>query len=233
MTQDAPNENEEELADTELCGDTWYRHGIMSPILEDIDFELDIPNLNPSSNISPEMFGTNMQTNTENNEEVDRAIRQINSKLEAIESTSEETTSVIDVVNNLHNRKNLESKRKLLEKHNLRIVQQLLASDTGALSPKEVQFRNRGIISESTVRDHLRNLTEEEFTKKLEPDVESIPNEMPRTFYAASLFTIELLQEMGLWENLGMLYQIYDSLERPDEIRRIEEWEERPTPDWM
>jgi hypothetical protein len=69
--------------------------------------------------------------------------------------------------------------------------------------------------------------------KKLEPDVETVPNVMPRTFYAASPLAIELLEEMGLWENLGMLYQIYESLERPEDVKRIEEWDGRPIPDWL
>lgn len=56
---------------------------------------------------------------------------------------------------------------------------------------------------------------------------------MPQTFYAATPFAIEQLQEMGLWENLGMVYQLYDSLERPDIIRAIEDWEERPIPGWI
>lgn len=165
--------------------------------------------------------------------EVTRAIQQINSEPKTTEVADGESQKAAEVVEELYDEERLEAKRELLEEHNLRIVQQLLASDTGALSPKEVAFRNEGIISESTVRDHLRELTEKEFVRKLEPDVESIPNTMPRTFYAASPLTIELLQEMGLWENLGMLYQIYDSLDRPEEIRQIEEWERRPIPDWI
>lgn len=149
----------------------------------------------------------------------------------AVEATTPE--EVAKLVTELHDGDRLSAMRDLLEPHHLRIVQQLLASDTGALGPREVAFRNEGLISESTVRDHLRTLAERGLIEKLEPDVETIPNEMPRTFYAASPLAIELLKEMGLWESLGLLYQIYDALERPEDVARIEEWEGRPEPDWV
>ncbi|SDR16813.1 hypothetical protein [Halopelagius longus] len=165
--------------------------------------------------------------------EVRRAIQRIDSEQDATTEVSRDPQDAAEQVAEIYDGNRLGAMRELLEEHKLRIVQQLLASETGALSPKEVAFRNEGLISESTVRDHLRTLTEKGFVEKLEPDVESIPNEMPRTFYAASKFAIELLQQMGLWENLGMLYQIYDSLDRPEDIQRIEEWDGRPTPNWL
>lgn len=168
-----------------------------------------------------------------NEAEAERAIQQINSASKTGEGSPSEPQKAAEAVEGLYNEERLEAMRELLQEHNLRIVQQLLASDTGALSPKEVAFRNKSIIAESTVRDHLRELAKKGFVEKLEPDVESIPNTMPQTFYAASPVAIKLLQEMGLWENLGMLYQIYNSLERPEEIQQIERWEGRPKPDWI
>lgn len=144
-----------------------------------------------------------------------------------------EGVAASEQVEELYDEDRLAAMRELLQEHYLRIVQQLLASDTGALSPKEVAFRNEGIIAESTVRDHLHSLHENGYIVKLEPDVDSIPNTMPRTFYAASEFTIDLLKELGLWENLGMLYQIYDAFQRPDDIKAIEDWDDRPVPDWI
>lgn len=167
--------------------------------------------------------------------EVVEAITRTNNTQESTEQTElvREPEDVAETIADLYDEDRLAAIRELLEEHNLRIVQQLLASETGALSPKEVAFRNRGVISESTVRDHLRTLTDHGFVEKLEPDVDTIPNEMPRTFYAASPLAIELLKQIGLWDNLGMLYQLYSSLERPADIQRIEEWEHRPTPEWI
>lgn len=165
--------------------------------------------------------------------EVSRAIEEINAESKSRDGATRDAQEVGASVSTLYEDADLEAKRKLLEEHNLRIVQQLLASDTGALSPTEVAFRNEGLISESTVRDHLRTLAVKDFVEKLEPAVETVPNTMPQTFYAATPSTIEHLHEMGLWENLGMLYQLYESLERPAHISAIEEWEERPTPDWI
>lgn len=122
--------------------------------------------------------------------------------------------------------------RTVLEPRTLRILQQLLASDTGALSPKEVAFRNPD-VTESTIRDHLRMLTEEGLAEKLEPDVESIPNAIPRTYYAVSEYGIELLKQVGIYDGVAILYQVYQQMDRPEKIRAIEGWEHRPVPDWV
>ena len=141
--------------------------------------------------------------------------------------------NVAETVAHVYDSDRLSKMRQLLEEHNLRIIQQLLSSDTGALSPREVAFRNEGLISDSTVRDHLRHLVEIGLAEKLEPNVELIPNRMPRTFYAASPLAIKLLKEMGLWNTLRVLYQIYSALDRPDDIEAIENWSDRPSPDWL
>lgn len=177
--------------------------------------------------------GESPETDTVYGPEVERAIRRIDAERDETTDDAASSEAAADVVADLYDGERLAAMRALLEEHHLRIVQQLLASETGALSPREVAFRNEGAISESTVRDHLRTLREKGFVEKLRPDVETVPNEMPRTFYAATPFAIELLQEMGLWENLGMLYQIYDALDRPADVARIEGWEDRPTPDWL
>ncbi|WP_435194152.1 winged helix-turn-helix domain-containing protein [Natronomonas sp. EA1] len=122
--------------------------------------------------------------------------------------------------------------RAVLEPRTLRILQQLLASETGALSPKEVAFRNND-ITESTVRDHLRSLTDRDLVEKLEPEVETVPNRIPRTYYAVSEYGIELLKQVGMYDGLAILYQVYQRMDRPEEIRIIEEWENRPRPDWL
>lgn len=167
--------------------------------------------------------------------EIRHAIARINATQpsEGLPERVQEPEAVAEMVDELHDGDRLTAMRELLDEQNLRIVQQLLASETGALSPKEVAFRNRGVISESTVRDHLRALEEKGFVEKLEPNVERIPNDIPRTFYAPSSMAIELLKQMGLWDNLGMLYQLYSALDRPQDIQRIKDWEHRPAPDWF
>lgn len=235
MSQEAPSKKEKEERETELQSE-----GAFASIVEEMDSSSqsnEVVSAMQTLSGQFEELTKSMEAVQKLNVAVDetetRAIQQINSESEATEDSGQKSQKTSEAVEELYDEERLEAKRELLEEHNLRIVQQLLASDTGALSPKEVAFRNENIISESTVRDHLRELTEKEFVSRLEPDVESIPNTMPRTFYAASPLTIELLQEMGLWENLGMLYQIYDSLDRPEEIQQIEEWEGRPSPDWI
>jgi len=236
MSQEAPSKKDEEETGTELQSE-----GALASVAEEVGSvsqSQELASVVQALSGQFEELTESMEAVRELNvgvdeTEVTRAIQQINSESETTEGPDKKSQKAAEAVNELYDGERLEAKRDLLEEHNLRIVQQLLASDTGALSPKEVAFRNEGIISESTVRDHLRELTDKGFVRKLEPDVERIPNTMPRTFYAASPLTIELLQEMGLCESLGMLYQIYASLNRPEEIQQIEEWEGKPTPDWI
>jgi hypothetical protein len=94
---------------------------------------------------------------TASDAKVDRAIQQIHSASEEPSSSSSGAPEIAEQVRKLYDEDRLAAMRDLLEKHHLRIVQQLLASDTGALSPMEVAFRNEGIVSESTVRDHFGN----------------------------------------------------------------------------
>lgn len=148
---------------------------------------------------------------------------------------SDETGAVDDVDPEAavgYDEERLADMRAVLEPRTLRILQQLLASETGALSPKEVAFRNPE-VTESTVRDHLRTLTEDGLAEKLEPDVDSVPNSIPRTYYAVSEYGIELLKQVGMYDGVAILYQVYQEMDRPEDIRAIEEWEHRPVPGWL
>jgi len=91
----------------------------------------------------------------------------------------------------------------------------------------------RRSITESTVRDHLRTLTEEGLTEKLEPDVDSVQSTIPRTYYAVSEYGIRLLKQVGMYDGIAILYRVYEGTDRPEDIRAIEEWEHRPVPDWL
>lgn len=124
--------------------------------------------------------------------------------------------------------------RYVLQPTRLRLLQQILATDWGSLSPAELAFRNPD-VSESTIRDHLREMTNRDrpLTAKLTVPEGKGERAVPRTFYAVTEYGIELLKSVDMYEGISLLYQAYESVERPDEIREIERFDHRPEPDWL
>lgn len=132
--------------------------------------------------------------------------------------------------------------RDVLDQTKLRLLQQILASQTGALAAVELAARNE--ITESTIRDHLRNLQNRERPVVTQLDAttgDPVPNGIPRKYYAVTEYGIDLLRQLGLYEQLGILYDMYeaadlrlpDTEERPTDIEDVETYENRPSPDWL
>lgn len=127
----------------------------------------------------------------------------------------------------------VEDKRAVLEPTRLRLLQQILATEWGSLSAPELAYRNTD-LSESTIRDHLREMAERErpFVVKLRVEDGKREQGLPWTYYAVSEYGVELLKEVGAYDGITVLYQMYDRMER-DPIAEIEQFEHRPTPDWL
>ncbi|MFC6723094.1 hypothetical protein ACFQE1_01540 [Halobium palmae] len=125
-----------------------------------------------------------------------------------------------------------EDLRELLEPTKLKLIQQILATDWGSLSARELAARNPN-LSESTIRDHLREMADRErpFVEKLE--AEEREQNMPWTFYAATRYSVSLLKQSGFYEPISILYQAYEAAEKPEDVQAIEEFEHRPIPDWI
>lgn len=134
----------------------------------------------------------------------------------------------------LHDEKELADLRYILQPTRLRLLQQILATDWGSLSPKELAYRNPD-TSESTIRDHLREMTERErsITAKLTVAEGERRQGILRTFYAVTEYGVELLKAVGMYEGISLLYQLYENADRPDEIRNVEGFDHRPEPDWL
>lgn len=65
-----------------------------------------------------------------------------------------------------------------------------------------------------------------------------VPNGIPRKYYAVTEYGINLLKQVGLYEQVGILYeaadlQLPDAGDRPVSIDDIEEYEHWPSPDWL
>lgn len=129
-----------------------------------------------------------------------------------------------------------------LSKPKIRLMQQILASPTGALSVIELTARNQ--ITESTIRDHLRDLENREkpLVHALEVNTEGcIPRGIPRKYYAVSEIGIERLKQARLFDQVGILHDMYEAAEldlpnaddRAVTIEDVEAYPHRPTPDWL
>ena len=132
--------------------------------------------------------------------------------------------------------------RAILTQTKVRLLQQILASPTGALSAVELAARNE--ITESTIRDHLRDLAHRDRPIIQTMDAETdapVPIGIPRKYYAVTEYGIDLLEQVGLYEQIGILYDMYEAadLNLPDAddcpvtIHDIEAYEHRPTPNWL
>lgn len=119
----------------------------------------------------------------------------------------------------------------------VRIMQQILASDTGALSLPELIARND--LAGSSVRDILTELRNREpaLVTTLSP-AETPPKNIPSSYFAVTEYGINLLQDADHYDQIGILYGAYNAadLELPDEsdvsIEEIENWDHGPTPNW-
>ncbi|MEZ3116342.1 winged-helix domain-containing protein [Halobaculum sp. MBLA0147] len=109
-----------------------------------------------------------------------------------------------------------------------RLVQQILAHETGALSVEELSYRNPEIERE-TVDYHLRKLEAQSLTER--HSVDGGPNELPSTYWAVTECGVRRLDDLGFYDEVAVLEVADDALERTDRIERIEQFEERPAVD--
>lgn len=135
----------------------------------------------------------------------------------------------------------LEDLRRILNPTKLRIIQQILASPTGALSAPELAARNT--ITDSTIRDHLQALRncDPQIVTSLEPSESPVPHGIPRRYFAVTEYGVGLLKQTGFYEPVGMLFDAYEAADlslphtdgHPRSIEEIEEYQYRPEPDWL
>ena len=155
-----------------------------------------------------------------------------------VEVDGEETLLTPDDITDLagYDEQQLEDQRAVLEPTRLKIMQTILATEWGSLSAPEIAVRVS--VSESTVRDRLREMVERErpFVKKYVVAEEAREQNVPWTFFGVTEYGADLLKEVGMYDVITALYQLYSRLdygEEADRIRRIEKFENRPNPDWL
>lgn len=123
----------------------------------------------------------------------------------------------------------LDRMQAILEETRLSLLQQILASDPGALSVEELAYRNTDLKA-GTIDYHLRELEARGVVARLKAD--DPRNDLPSTYWAVTEEGVELLQRLGFYDEISVLSAADDALERTERIRAIEAFEGRPTPDW-
>jgi DNA-binding transcriptional ArsR family regulator len=119
--------------------------------------------------------------------------------------------------------------KAVLDETRLRLLQQILAHDSGVLSVEELDYRNTD-IKKQTVDYHLRELEKEDVVRRLK--IEGGRNELPNTYWAVTPTGIDLLKQLGFYDEIAVLSEADDALDRTDRIREIEAYDDRPDPDW-
>lgn len=112
-----------------------------------------------------------------------------------------------------------------MDAEDVRILQQILAHSTAALSPEELAYRNAG-LSETQIQDRLEELREDGYVTVV--PAESDHAEMPSEYFRVTRTGMIWLHEHNLYEEISILYHADDALNRSDRIREIEQMDERP-----
>ncbi|WP_121821093.1 hypothetical protein [Halostella salina] len=103
-----------------------------------------------------------------------------------------------------------------MNSEDVRLLQQLLANRHGSLSLSELAAWNRE--SESELEQHLQDLQARGLVTTLMGDT---------TYYAVTEFGIQLLKQIGHFEQIGILYDMYEAAET--EVKTGD----RPQPEWL
>ena len=75
---------------------------------------------------------------------------------------------------------------------------------------------------------------EQPFVVTLEVPPEHRVPRVPSTFYAVTEYAVELLKDVGMYDAITILYQVYErTMDRPEEVGVIREFEHRPSPEWL
>ncbi|WP_435185135.1 winged helix-turn-helix domain-containing protein [Halobellus sp. EA9] len=112
----------------------------------------------------------------------------------------------------------------------LNILQQILAHDSGVLSIEELNYRNTD-VEENTIRESLHSLDEENLVTPL--SVAGGDPDLPDTYWAVTPEGVEFLKQNGVYDEIAVLSEADDALERSQRIKRIEAAGNRPDPGWF
>lgn len=122
----------------------------------------------------------------------------------------------------------------------LRLIQQIIAHESGVLSVEELDYRNTDLRHDQ-IRDRLESLQKTGVVTVLSAD--PVRDDMPSKFWAVTERGIEELRARDRSEQVGIPHDTYsagdimsvadDALNRSDRIGNIEQFDGRPSvPEW-
>lgn len=106
----------------------------------------------------------------------------------------------------------------LLGETNLTILQQVIGADTATISEEELAYYNPD-DSLDKITTSIEELVDADYLEPIEVDT---PEDLPTEFFAATPTAREDLKEVNLWEEMGIIYQMYQRVERTERIKEIE-----------
>lgn len=104
------------------------------------------------------------------------------------------------------------------------LLQQILATETGLLSVAELRYRNRGEddIREENIRYHLREMVSRDIVAKRKVPNGQRVRDLPTTFFGVTDYGEAILEQANLLAEAELWAEVYDQMERTEEIDRIE-----------
>lgn len=115
----------------------------------------------------------------------------------------------------------------ILDQTRLTLVQQILAHDSGVLSVEELKYRNID-TDRATIDYHLREMEGNGIVQRHKLGEEQ-RNDLPNTYWGVTARGVDLLKQLGFYDEIDVLSTADDALERTDRIREIESFDARPT----
>lgn len=101
------------------------------------------------------------------------------------------------------------------------LLQQILSSESGSLSVPELSYRNAD-LKPNNVRYHLREMVEREIVEKRKVPPGDRVGDLPNTFFRVTDRGERLLDRAGLRDEVELWTELYDRMDRSQEIERIE-----------
>jgi len=101
-----------------------------------------------------------------------------------------------------------------LDQVDVMLMQQILSTETATMSAVELAALRDETVEE--VRDRLKRLTagDNPLVMVIEVD-EPVGEDVPRQYYAVTEYGVGALRDMGMYDQIGILYDMYEAADDP------------------
>lgn len=101
-----------------------------------------------------------------------------------------------------------------IDRDDVLLMQQILSTETATRSAVELAALRGEAVK--TVRDRLDRLTadDEPLITTIETD-KPVSQDVPKQYYAVTSRGVDVLKEMGMYDQIGILYDMYEAADEP------------------